>query len=238
VTAAPYRALAKDAAARYPARDRFARHFAFGKLTRDPVFRHLIESGAIPRGARLVDLGCGQGVLAALLAAARERHARGEWPAQWPAPPDPASMLGIDLSARNIARARSARIDGATFEQGDIREARVPQAEAIAILDVLHYVDEASQALVFARVRDALALGGVLLLRVGDRSGAWRFRYTDAVDRFVTWLRTGRREPVHTRPAAQWRALLEELGFHVEQRPMSKGTLFANVLLVARYHSR
>jgi hypothetical protein len=37
------------------------------------------------------------------------------------------------------------------------------------------------------------------------------------------------------RPVAGWRAELERLGFKVEPVPMSEGTAFANVLLVARY---
>ena len=49
MTAAFFRTLARDAARRYPARDRYARHFAFGKLTGDPAFRHLLEQGLIPR---------------------------------------------------------------------------------------------------------------------------------------------------------------------------------------------
>jgi hypothetical protein len=34
---------------------------------------------------------------------------------------------------------------------------------------------------------------------------------------------------------ADWRKQLERMGFDVETVPMSTGTLFANVLLVARY---
>ena len=50
-----FRALAKEAAARYPARDRYARHFAYGKLTGDPVFAHLLRGGLVPGGAHLLD---------------------------------------------------------------------------------------------------------------------------------------------------------------------------------------
>ena len=43
MTAAFFRTLARQSAQRYPARDRYARGFAYGKLSRDPAFRHFLE---------------------------------------------------------------------------------------------------------------------------------------------------------------------------------------------------
>jgi hypothetical protein len=37
----------------------------------------------------------------------------------------------------------------------------------------------------------------------------------------------------HCRSVAQWRLLLRECGFDSEAKPMSQGTPFANVLLIA-----
>jgi trans-aconitate methyltransferase len=227
-------ALARQAAERYDPRDRFARHFARGKLTGDPAFRRLLSRGLIPQGARLLDLGCGQGVLAALLVAARASHARGQWPAEWPPPPNPAGIRGIDSSRRDIDRAGAA-LPEARFECADIREARYGEADAVVILDVLHYMDGDAQRGVLERARDALRGGGVLLLRVADADGSLRFRYTVFIDHAATFLRGRGFAPFHCRPAAEWRRLLESLGFRVEAAPMSEGTAFANVLLVARY---
>lgn len=232
-----FRALAANAAARYDPRDRYARHFARGKLTGDPAFRGLLAHGLIPRGARLLDVGCGQGVLGALLLAARDSHARGEWPAGWPAPPDPAAIRGIDLSPRDVDRARAAMPEG-RFECADIRRADLGEADAVVILDVLHYIGFEEQRDLLQRVGDALRGGGVLLLRVADNDGSLRFHYTVAVDHAVTALRGHRIERFHCRPVAEWKALLESLGFRVEARPMSEGTAFANVLLVSRYDPR
>jgi SAM-dependent methyltransferase len=235
LSTAHFRALARAASRRYPRGDRFARHFAYGKLTRDPAFRALLERGLIAPRERLVDLGCGQGVLESLLLAAHESHRRGEWPAQWPAPPDPQAMHGVDLSGRDIARAREACGDAASFVQGDIRSADFGRAGTVVILDVLHYIDYAAQEEVLSRVRSALGGGGVLLLRVGDRSASARFVFTDLVDRIVMRLRGHRLERLYCRAASEWRARLTELGFRVDPLPMSEGTPFANVLLVARY---
>jgi SAM-dependent methyltransferase len=238
VSAAFFRALARDAASRYPAGDRYARHFAYGKLTRDPAFRRLLELGLLERAASVLDLGCGQGLLAVLLIEARSRHAAGAWPTAWPAPAPAGELRGVDFRARDVERARAACGRAATFEAGDIRTAEFGRAQAIVILDVLHYVDPAAQQDVLERVREALAPKGMLLLRVGDDSPGLRFRITHAVDRISMALRGHRIGRFHTRPARAWRAQLAALGFEVESHAMSEGTPFANVLLVARYHSR
>jgi SAM-dependent methyltransferase len=234
VSDAFFPALARQAAARYDRRDRFARHFARGKLTGDPVFRGVLARGLIPQGARLLDLGCGQGVLAAILLAAQASHARGQWPAEWPAPPNPREIRGIDLSRRDVDRAAAA-LPEARFECADIRGARFAEADAVAILDVLHYLGADAQRGVLERARDALRAGGVLLLRVADADGSLRFRYTVLIDHAATALRGQGFARYHCRPVAEWKGLLESLGFRVEAAPMSEGTAFANVLLVARY---
>ena len=217
---ARFRALARDAAARYPARDRFARHFAYGKLTRDPAFEHILGASLVPSGARVVDLGCGQGVLAALLAAGKID----------------VRFTGIDFMARDIERARHACPD-ARFIAGDIRTTGFGAADAVVILDVLHYIDYEAQAEVLQRVRAALERGGVLLLRVADESPSLRFRFTVAIDRLVMRARGYPLARLYCKPLAQWTRELEALGFSVAAMPMSAGTPFANVLLVARYHA-
>lgn len=227
-----FRALARRAARRYPRADRFARHFAYFKLTRDPVFRHLLESGVLSDRARILDLGCGQGVVEVLLAASRESDA--QWPATWPAPPAPREVNGIDASGRDVARAAAACNGYASFVEGDIRSAPFAAADAIVILDVLHYLDRASQDRVLERAWSALAPGGLLLLRVADGVPTWRFRLTIAIDRWSLRLRGGRPGAYHCRPLTEWRRRLEAIGWRIEPRPMSEGTPFANVLLVAR----
>jgi SAM-dependent methyltransferase len=237
VSGAFFRALARDAAARYPARDRYARRFAYGKLTGDPVFEHILSRGLIPAEARILDIGCGQGLLAALLACANARQAAGDWPADWPAGPRGWRLRGIDFAARDIERARQALGAEAEFTLGDMRVAEFGDADVVVILDVLHYIDPAAQADVLRRVSEALARGGSLLARVADASGGLRFRITEAIDLAVTRMRGNRVDRLHSVPLAQRKEQLENLGFRVQAAPMSTGTPFANVLLVARYDS-
>ena len=224
--------LIAEASTPYRAAGRFAWHYARGKLGTDPVFRHVVEHGLIPPRARVLDIGCGQGLLASLLRACAAFDAQHRWPSQWAAAPLSAHVTGIELMARDVHRARTALGDAAEFWCADMREAVFPPADAAVLLDVLHYVSPSDQNAVLARVRRALAPGGVLLLRVGDAAARRGFRASQWVDAVVSWSRGHRRLPQFGRSVADWTSQLAELGFDVRSQPMSR-TPFANVLLVA-----
>jgi SAM-dependent methyltransferase len=227
------RILLDRACAPYRRAGRFAYHFARGKLRADPVFRAILELGLLCGQPRILDLGCGQGLLAAWLRAAAHCHERGAWPAAWPPAPCPQSMRGIELMARVVARARRALGPDCEVLQADIRSARFGSADAVVILDVLHYLGAQSQREVLQRVRAALPPGGLLLLRVGDADGSLRFHLTQWVDKLSLLARGQRALALHCRSIEQWRALLCECGFDSRTEPMSHGTPFANVLLIA-----
>lgn len=231
-----WRQLHEQASAPYRAAGRFAWHFARGKLGRDPVFRGLLERGHLAGRARVVDIGCGQGLLASLLQACSDAAALGRWAPAWPAAPRATHYTGIELMPRDVARAQAAVGSlplAPRFVCADMREAALPDCDLVVILDVLHYVDHAAQAALLARVRRALGVRGRLLLRVGDQDERRGFAVSQWVDRVVTLVRGHRVPPTWGRSVAQWTELLRSLGFAVQAVPMSRGTPFANVLLVA-----
>lgn len=234
--AAAWRLLHESACAPYRRSGRFAWHFARGKLGRDPVFRGMLERGDLPARAHVVDIGCGQGLLASLLDAVHALHAQGRWPSQWPAAPIDAQYTGIELMPRDVGRAEAALAGLARRPQficADMRQVPLPACDVVVILDVLHYVDHAAQAALLARVHAALASGGRLLLRVGDAAQSRGYAVSQWVDRIVTVVRGHRVPPTFGRSLDEWMALLEGIGFSVRSVPMSQGTPFANVLLVA-----
>lgn len=226
-------AIVAAAGSAYAPAGRTPLHFARGKLRHDPVFRAIVARGLVPDRARLVDLGCGQGVLPAFLFAARACYEHGEWPTAWPPPPRLASVLGVDLRRRAVVAARVALRERATVQVGNVRDAEIPQCEVIAIIDVLHYLPPDDQAGVLARCAAALAAGGTLLLRVGDADAGVRAAVTRVSDQAITLVRGGWPR-LYTRGLKAWIAAVEQARFQVEAAPMSAGTPFANVLLVAR----
>jgi SAM-dependent methyltransferase len=216
---------------------RFAYHFARGKMGGDPAFFRILAGGYIPNGARILDLGCGQCLLASLLDCAPAIKAAGHWPPDWAPPTQSFSYRGIDLMGFDIKRANlalSSLSHPAVAEQGDMCTADFKQCDITVILDVLHYVPFDAQIDVLKRVFAALSPGGLMLLRVGDADAGLPFKISNWVDAVVTTIRGHRLSKLYCRPLTQWITVLKDLGFDVQTQPMSEGTLFANVMLLAR----
>lgn len=226
------RTLIDEAARPYKTVGRYSWHFARGKLGADPAFATLLEKGLIPDGS-VLDIGCGQGLLAAWLLAARRLSDNGKWHSNWPAPPRLDGLRGIELVQRDLEWAREALGEQAEFVQGDMRKADFGQADTVVILDVLHYVKPEAQDEVLRRVRAALPPGGRLLLRIGDADGGFPFRISNLVDQLVFFARSGRTCTLYCRPLSAWTAALNALGFSVEVLPMRQDSPFACVLLAA-----
>jgi SAM-dependent methyltransferase len=227
-------ALIEAASEPYRRAGRFAWHFARGKLRGDPAFAAILREGLLTGSTQIVDLGCGQGLLAAWLLAAAAAQRAGRWPRDWPLPPAPAHLTGVDVNEREVARARTALGAAGEFLHGDVRHVDYGPVDAIVILDVLHFTDYAAQEAVLRRARDALGARGVLLLRVADAARGLRFVLGTLVDRLVALARRRRLLKLFCRPVREWQALLTHLGFETQALPISTGTPFANVLLVGR----
>ncbi len=226
--------LLQAAALPYQQAGRFAWRFAKGKLGSDPVFFGLLQHGLIPDCRRLIDIGCGQGLLASWLTEAGKMHETGNWPADWPAPPKVESIWGLELMPRDVDRARAAVGRHAQFTLGDMRTADFGKADVAVILDVLHYIDYAAQEEVLRRVRAALPAGGRFITRIGDAAGGLPFHFSNWVDRTVFFVRGHRLDTLYCRTLDEWRAVLARHGFDASPLPMSHGTPFANVMLLAR----
>ena len=213
---------------------KIAWHTARGKLRHDPAFFAIVGRGLLPPHGRLYDLGCGQGILLALLAAARDEHAAGRWPAGWSAPPHALELHGIELRQKRVAIARRALGPAAQVAQADVRTTPLLPCAAVVILDVLLYLSPAEQQALLSRAVAQLEAKGVLLLREADAGAGLSFHVTQGAERLLQFVRGAGGSSLHYRRASEWLALLRRLGLRVTAERLDQGTPFANMLYIAR----
>jgi ubiquinone/menaquinone biosynthesis C-methylase UbiE len=116
----------------------------------------------LPERGRIVDVGCGHGVLTML--AARER-------------PE-AQVVGCDVDEGRIALARrlasEAGLPNVRFEVAGAEEASLDGAQAIACVDVMYLLSESAQEKLVARAARALVPGGRLLVKEMAARPRWK----------------------------------------------------------------
>jgi hypothetical protein len=141
--------------------------------------------------------------------------------------------MGIEIDARTAEWGRRALGARVFLQTADLRKAQLPDADIVAIFDVLHYLSEQEQIVLLEKVAHSLRGGGKLLLRVADAEAGWRFGLTRMVDHSTVLLRGRLSAGFFCRTVADRSKLLLRHGFRIEHQPMSQGTPFANILLTA-----
>jgi uncharacterized protein (DUF2062 family)/SAM-dependent methyltransferase len=222
--------LVRRAADRYVGTSITAWEFARGKLRVDPLYRSALFGRLLPSGGTLIDIGCGQGLMLALLAEARRAADTGSLPASAPVPPRFDRMIGVEIRTRVAALARRALDRDADVVQGDARALTPERARTVLLFDVLHLMDTTGQDAVLAAVARTLEPGGVLLVRDVDAAAGLRFRAVHVANRLKAVVFGAWRQRFCFRTRAEWLERFAAHGFDAEVRPMGEGTPFANVL--------
>ncbi len=228
-------AVARAAADRYLGTSITAWEFARAKLISDPVYAEVVTGGLLSPGRALLDVGCGQGLMLALLSEIKHRS-RERSPSEAHAPPAFERLIGVELRGRVARIARAALHDDATVLNVDIRHAPLESVSAVMAFDVLHMMSAVDQERLIARLAAALEPEGTMLVREVDASQGWRFRLVHIGNRLKAVVTGHWRQRFRFRGADDWSRLFTAHGFQVQVVPMSRGTPFANVLFQLRKH--
>ena len=193
-------------------------HYSVSKCKRDPLIAELPE--LCPGKGRILVAGSGFGLMTARLALAY--------------PERPITCLDLDAQKLQLSRAALGDRFPVDFVASDLRDAELPQANTVLLIDVLHYWDAETQSTILRRLAAAVPPGGTLLFRDGCAGDGQRNRWVFAQEWLAT--RTGFTEShggFLFRSADGWKALLEREGFEVQDTRPDLGQ-FSNLVLVCR----
>jgi 2-polyprenyl-3-methyl-5-hydroxy-6-metoxy-1,4-benzoquinol methylase len=175
----------------------------------------------LPRAGRVLDLGCGNGLFAAILKLGSPER----------------TITGFDLDEKKIEAARSTFKDwtGMEFSVGDLIASDYPSADIITIIDVLYLIPLDAQEAILLKCHAALSAGGVLAVKDMDTRPRWKYAWnmiqeTLAV-KIIGFTMGGR---FYFQSRENFTALLDRVGFDVEVVPQHQGYWYPHILYLAK----
>lgn len=163
----------------------------------------------IPKEGKILDLGCGEGIIAKHLAKTKTRE-----------------IIGIDNNQQRIPKPNSRNLE---FISADIRKYPLKGADAIVISDVLHHLDFQDQDKLLAKISRALRKNGTLLIKEIDTQEIIRSSLSRLWD-FLLYPK----DKIFYRNSNNLKKYLESLGFVVMIRRSSRFFPGSTTLYIAR----
>jgi SAM-dependent methyltransferase len=204
--------------------------FARTKPRIDPVYRAVLLGGLLPPGGTLLDIGCGQGLMLALLIEAEDAVGDGSWPPTRRPPPLFERWVGVETRPRVARLAQSALGQKAQVLQADARELELERCSAVLLFDVLHMMSKEAQAGLLDGIGEVLAPQGVILVREADAAAGWRFALVRLTNRSKAILLGHWRQELRFRSRDEWLACFRSLGWNAEVCSIDGGDPLGNVL--------
>lgn len=215
------RAAIAEVVARLARSGRTGERWLGGYAGRKVRMDHLYEAALplIPAGTKVLDLGCGVGLLGMLL------EARGQGN----------ETFGIEWD-RSKARFAQRLAEGKPAVRvvcGDLWAEAWPECAVISALDVLHYFVPERQRALLLRMGAHLPAGGRLLLRVMDGRAGGMARVTRFCEQLAVGFGWNQAPSVYWRSLAEVRGDLREAGLSILPVPGEGGHGLGNCLVAA-----
>lgn len=176
-------------------------------------------------GPRVLDVGCGHGLLVALVAVGFPER----------------EVVGLDVDPRKIAWARrsvgrlpNVRLEVLSVER--LAEVEAGRFDTVCVADVLYLLPPAKWAGFLAACHALLRPGGRLLLKEAEDDGGWRTRKALLQEQLMVRLlrRTASSGGLGFSPREKFLEALTAAGFQLQQtRSLAAGSTTPHVLFIA-----
>jgi len=169
----------------------------------------------IPKEGRVIDIGCGYGLLANFLTLKSNRR----------------DVTGVDLSEKRISVAQKTtdNRNKICFKSVNVLDLQLGKYCAMVMSDFLHHIDYKAQEELLVRCYQKIAPGGLLIIEEVDNRPLCKYWFNTIVDRM---LNIG--EGIFFRNQREFRELLEEIGFKVSIKKAHKGIPLSDVIYICR----
>lgn len=182
---------------------------------------------AVPRTGRILEVGCGHGLLSlylALTAAGRR-------------------VVGVDVDGAKVEEARAAAGRLEPREVSEVGFTAVPPgwlpdgpADAVVIADVLYLLAPEDQRRLLQRCAGCVVPGGRLVVKETAMEPAWKFRWNSIQETLSTRVLriTASGDGLHFVPPATMAGWLAGSGMEITSRAIDRGYPWPHHLLVGR----
>lgn len=145
---------------------------------------------AIPLKGKIIDLGCGQGVISNYLASKKRR-----------------TVIGIDKNVSRLSRSPQKNL---FFKKGDITNISIKNVDGVIISDVLHHLSVTNQKILLKKTSTGLNKNGVLVVKEIDTEEFVRSKLSRVWDYLLY-----PKDDIHFSRTTDMKRLLLKLGFKV-----------------------
>jgi 2-polyprenyl-3-methyl-5-hydroxy-6-metoxy-1,4-benzoquinol methylase len=171
-----------------------------------------------PRSGVVVDLGSGDGLLANYIAISNPK----------------VRVYGIDINRDRVKEAQKG-VRNTTFVTGDILDSKIPKADTIFLVHVLHHLpSKASQLKLLKDIRTKLKPKGKLIIVEINNAPIFKYIFTWLIDTIaVPILFEGGifNSKIFYRKALEWEKVLSKLKFQTNMTHAHQSMPFSHIIL-------
>ena len=168
----------------------------------------------LPSRGKIIDAGCGYGLLANLISMNKNRD-----------------VYGFDLNAKRISIAKKTigNRKNIHFELKNVKDLKLGSCDAIVMSDFLHHIPYIEQENLIKQVHGKLKKKGIMIIQDISKKPLWKYLFAANLDRILNCF-----PRLYYRNALSWQKMLERNGFSVSIIKADQRLPLPDILLVCK----